>query len=599
MQADGTDVLLEDLASRTCWRLDESTRFVAKDVPRFDHAAYAGAAVALTGKGTATKLGEHTIRSVHHTPAGTLTLRFVMEQDRLRVIAEADGTHGVTSLALPGTFRPDDGGFLSVVPSCQGVLHTGKGPAFYKPLSAKGHHDGFTMSMFGQLGDRAALVVIAESDADAVLHWEKTSAGEVRLMWLQHPSMGTLSYDREVVILPSENSVTSVCKCYRHYVIEQGRFRSWEEKLFGAALVFLGYFQDHDCDYAASLRRLRQMGIDKEVVYPMWCRTTCDTKTVMNADSADTRTHAALAEQLGYLPGSFIYIVDGQEGSGDLMLQRDGQPYLAWQINEMKWHNLSADSAAAWAQRFLDHEHSGLQFVHFDVLASRQLAEDFHPAHRADARADREGRRRILEYAGSKGLDVSSEGFFDRLTPYYDLGNSKYPLALGGDEYCVVPMTMLVYHDSAFHTWWEVDNYNNPHHRSQGGRGFWERLPFGGGFARQQACMDALMGTPPDIFPIGRQYCFVPENHPQVYFYRFTLDDPSVQRAIASAKPVMAPNRRIGRRELVEHRLHRADGALQETVFADGTRVVVNFANVALEAPGVGLLAAESWKTFE
>ena len=192
---------------------------------------------------------------------------------------------------------------------------------------------------------------------------------------------------------------------------------------------------------------------------------------------------------------------------------------------------------------------------------------------------------------------ISSEGFYDRMTPHYDLCNSKYPFALGGDEYCVVPMTMLCYHDSAYHTWWEVDNYNNPHHRSQWGRGYKERYAFAGGLPRLQACMDALMGTPPDLYPFGRQYNYIPNNHPDFYFYRYTIDDPEVRTAIEYAKPVLKLNARIAKQELVEHHLHHPDGGVQETVFADGTRVIVNFSNVPLEAPGVGVLPAESWVT--
>jgi hypothetical protein len=238
-----------------------------------------------------------------------------------------------------------------------------------------------------------------------------------------------------------------------------------------------------------------------------------------------------------------------------------------------------------------------LDAVHFDVLTCANLREDYHPLHRRDARVDRDNRREMLQYAADKGLIVSSEAFWDRMTPYYDLGSTKFAHVLGGDEYCVVPMTMLVYHDSACHLWWEVDNYNNPEHRSQGERGYSPSLYWGGGAPRLQSAIDALLGAPPDIFPFGYQYNFVPHEQPKKYMYRFRLEDQSVQDAIACAKPVMALHARIGKLEMTEHILHTPDGAIQETVFADGTRVIANFANVALEAPGVGLLAPESWVT--
>jgi hypothetical protein len=37
---------------------------------------------------------------------------------------------------------------------------------------------------------------------------------------------------------------------------------------------------------------------------------------------------------------------------------------------------------------------------------------------------------------------------------------------------------------------------------------------------------------------------------------------------------------------------------IDTTALSHGTRVVVNFANVALEAPGAGLLPPERWRVF-
>jgi hypothetical protein len=620
MNADGSAVRLDDRMRNQTWELDEATRLVSNGVARHRTEEYRASSVGKPdspvvrlGAGQATKTASDAIACTYATPAGRLTLRWLLLPDRVTVTADVPAglPDGVRSLTLPGTFRPAGGGsFRSAVPNCQGILHTGKGPSFYRPLRGKGHGVGFTMGMFGQIASHGGLVTIAEEDADGVLHWEKTDAGDIRLMWQQHPSMGELGYARQTLLVPSDASVTSVCKTYRRHVREQGRFKSWDEKvaerpilegLFGAALVFIGYFGDKECDYAASLRGLKAAGIDRAVIYPLLCKTTFDPTPLMGEAMVDQRAFAPLARELGYLPGSFIYLVDGAMPEGkdafrDLRLDRDGKPIPAWRIRDAEWYELGAGKSMEWARDFLDHDHAGLDMVHFDVLASRRLMEDWHPGHRLDSRGDRENRGRILAYAGTQNRIVSSEGFFDRLTPWYDLGNSKYPHALGGDEYCVVPMTMLVYHDSAYHTWWEVHNYNNHHHFFQE-RELPNRFTFGGGWPRIQSCMDALMGTPPDIYPFGRQYNFVPENHPQVYCYRQTLDSPSVREAIRYARPVMALNRGIGKLEMIEHRLLHPDGAVQETVFADGTRVTVNFANVPMDVEGLGWLPVESWKS--
>ena len=620
MREDGTAVVLEDLKRRVCWHLDDSTRLVAAaDVVRFDHPAFAAESAAAQdrkvlalGPGTATRLDDKTIRSEHRTPCGTVQFQWILEPDCLRILADPAAPDAAPSLALPGTFRPADGrAFLAAIPMGQGVLHTGRGPAFHRPLAGHGHGFGCNMTMFGQIADGGGLLIIAEHEADAVLHWEKTNGGDVRLMWLQWASLGRLAYARETVVYATPPDVTSICKCYRRYEIEHGRFRTWEqkiaerpalEKLFGSAIVFIGYHQDDTLDYAASFRRLKALGIDRAYVYPVYLDSTLDI-TIMGVRPVDIRAQLPLIHELGYTAGSFIYITDGPRRAddptdADLVLDRKGTPLLAWQIKDLKWYAYSAEKRFAAARRLLDHEHAGLDGMHYDVLCCVAPREDYNPLHREDARTDVANRAAMLQYAGAANRIVSSEGFWGRMTSSYDLGSCKFAHMLGGDEYCVVPMTMLVYHDSAWHTWWEVDNYNNYEHRTQFGRGQTQRLPWGGGHARLQAAIDAIQGTPPDIFPFGLQYGFVPHGMPEVYTYRFRLEDALVQEAIAFAKPVMALNRRVGRLELTEHKLHRPDGAVQESVFADGTRVVANFANAALEAPGVGLLPPESWKAL-
>ena len=470
--------------------------------------------------------------------------------------------------------------------------------------------EGFSMAMFGQIAKRSGLLTITETDLDAVLYWEKTNSGEIRIMWRQVPSFGQLRYPRQVVLFPTDSSLTAICKSYRRYEIEKGRFRTWDEKiterpqlaqLFGSAIVFIGYVQDPELDYADSFRRLKAAGIDKAYVYPVYfvCTNISDSVSQNIYKPIDERQLHSLLHELGYMGGSFVYITDGPAGSSEdpwreLRLDQSGKPFIYWEMAGRKWFSFSLEKRLKLARYYLDKEHDGLDWIHYDTLTCRPFVEDYNPGHRADTQADQTNRKDMLLHAAKKGFLVSSEGFWGRMTPYYDLGSTKYPHALGSEEYCIVPMTMLVYHDSAYHIWWEIDNYNNPEHRSQYGRGFASRFAMGGGAPKVQSVMDALMGTPPDLFPFGMMGNFIPHAKER-YFYKYRLEDPSVQEAITYVKPVMELNARIGKLEMIEHHLHTPEGALQETVFADGTRVMANFANIALEAPGVGLLRAESW----
>ena len=88
----------------------------------------------------------------------------------------------------------------------------------------------------------------------------------------------------------------------------------------------------------------------------------------------------------------------------------------------------------------------------------------------------------------------------------------------------------------------------------------------------------------------------IPHAHPRTYLYRPSLDSAITRDSIEAAKPVMALHRRIGKLEMTGHRLVSENGAVQETVFADGTRVTANFSNVSLPGPSGAVLGPESWE---
>lgn len=622
MDVGGENVTLTDLTRQVVWRLDQRTRLASREVAWKDDAKYTptersrpDSPVHVLQRGRATRLDARTIEAEHPSAGGTVKLRWRMERDRLCVSALTNLPQPATSLMLPGAFVPaDEPTCRTAVPNGQGMLYSGRGPAYCRPLQSYSHAWGRSLDMVAPLASRGGLVCVAESALDATLWHEKDDTGPPRATWLEHASLGEGRYERQVVILPCDPDVTAACKTYRRYEIEQGRFKSWDEKLgdrphldrlFGAAMIFLGYFHDDELDYADSFRRLHAMGIDRAFVYPLLMNTTLDLTEAMGVRGTDVRQLCPLIEELGWLGGSFIYVVDGPLHDPDNpgrehLIGTDGKPKLSWQVRDLKWYKYSAAKRLDVARRMIEQDHRALRGLHYDVLTTHTM-EEWNPAAPMDARACAENTRQMLELATDAGLVVSSEGFWGRMTPHYDLCNTKFIEAVGGDSFCVVPMSMLVYHDSAYQTWWEVDNYNNPEHRSQGNRGYRRPHPEYGGRAPLQAAWDALMGTPPDIFPFGLQYNFVPHSHPEFYTYRYRLEDAAVQQAIAAAKPVMQLNRRIGKLEMIEHRLHHESGALQETVFADGTRVLANFANVALPLPGQaggGELPAESWRAI-
>jgi hypothetical protein len=121
------------------------------------------------------------------------------------------------------------------------------------------------------------------------------------------------------------------------------------------------------------------------------------------------------------------------------------------------------------------------------------------------------------------------------------------------------------------------------------------------------AALDALMGCPPDVFPSGAQYGWTGRGT-ETFLYRYRFDDPEVQIALREALPVARLHRKIGQQEMVHFRILSEDGYVQESAFADGTRVIANFGrdvvggkrgigHVVLE--GVDSLLPESWMIAE
>ena len=66
--------------------------------------------------------------------------------------------------------------------------------------------------------------------------------------------------------------------------------------------------------------------------------------------------------------------------------------------------------------------------------------------------------------------------------------------------------------------------------------------------------------------------------------------------ALALALPVAQLHGRIGKLAWSRTRRSRADGSVQATTFADGTRVVANYSTEPREVPGVGVVEPQGWK---
>jgi len=618
VSADGAEITLANRATGTRWALDPETRLAdgsgTDRVPfgpnrkRFgENQVNEKAAPAVGFKtGSVEPLGDRALVVTRQGPAGRLALRYELCAEGLRVTA-IPGRSTVTSCTLPGAFRPEGVAALPVaLAKNQGVWHRGTGAPFSLNMVRNGH-GGWSMPFFATVGAREALLAVIEDEHDARVWFEKTADGRVNLAAVMDPSLGRLGYDRSVLLRFVAPEVTSICKDYRRLVRDRGEFVSWEEKiaarpavekLFGALMCFIGYCQDPELDYAAGFRALRKLGFDRAYVYPLAIGNLVEGFLMGGRPPIDIRRHLGLLDELGYLAAGWMWTEDVPEQPENLLLDAAGKSVFGWQIEQVKWFRACPVRQVALSNRIQDGRMQGFTAQHFDVTASRAGLECFHPDHPLDRRSDAAWRLEVMGTAARRGCVISSEGLWGYAAGRgaYDVGSVKIPVPVHPDWF-TVPMTSLVYHDSLIHDWWEPDNYNNPHHRDQGDR---DKIHFplaGGGWQELQAAQDALMGAPPNVMPFGAQYAFVAgEMFKGTELYRYNLEMPEVRRALELALPVARLHRRIGKLQCVSHQTLAADGSVQATAFADGTRVAANFSAERRELPGLGAIEPRSWK---
>ena len=281
-----------------------------------------------------------------------------------------------------------------------------------------------------------------------------------------------------------------------------------------------------------------------------------------------------------------------------------------WSIDDQQWYQVCYSFLAENQKGPLEREIADMTWDHFDVLACVPGMECYatdHPNHLGHPMTRSESKewvRKVFLLDQQYDRMVSSENFNDSFSMEYDIGSVKAWPQFGNWPFWPVPLTMLVYHDSLIHSWWELHSYNN----GWRGRTSAPRLfEYGGGRPNLMAATDALMGCPPDVFPFGAQYGYVGKGK-ETFLYKYRFEEPEVQLALRQALPVARLHRRIGKLEMVHFKILSEDGYVQETAFSDGTRVVANFSrDFAGSVPGVDhnvvkgvdCLAPESWQRVE
>ena len=615
-QVDGQDFTLADLKRGTRWQLDPQTLIYREASQEFkpdeDHKTLIPDSARLEP--------EAKLILTYQAGSSSLEMQYCLRDTYVEVKCPPPKGE-IDTYSLPGSFLPENEAVKLLLPIMQGMLWDGRGPAF-NMTRAEGSHLGFSMAFIGYLGERGGLLATAETRDDCLWWFGKDDHQRIWASNLQIASLGAIRYERALRLYPTDADITAVAKQYRKKVIEQGRFKSWDEKiaqrpaierLFGALMCFIGYCQD-DVDYLDGCRKLKAYGFERALIYPGRFNMTCPDIRMggVPAINLDRETVEAV-KKLGYDIAPWSWLNEALQASPKSVRQLyrcspNGQIIPHWKIDDQQWYLMCYSYLKEYQQRALRNAIPEMTWDHFDVLACVPPMECYaldHPRHfgRPASRSDdRDWVRDVFRVDRQAGLIVSSENFNDAYSQEYDLGSVKALPQYGPWPFWPVPLTMLVYHDSLIHSWWEIHNYNNPWH---GRTSMLQNLfAYGGGRPRLMSAMDALMGCPPDVFPFGAQYGYSGRGS-DTFLYRYRFEDPEVQIALRAALPVAHLHQRIGRQEMVHFKILSDDGYVQESAFADGTHVVANFSlDFVGEIPGIdhkvvkeaGTLGPEGWR---
>ncbi|MCL1858567.1 MAG: hypothetical protein FWF92_04975 [Oscillospiraceae bacterium] len=525
-----------------------------------------------------------------------------------------DGDENIKSVTMPSAFSPSGNTKKYLFPIMQGMLWDTADKNFTSPFESyrgeAGHH-GFSMPMFAVLGDNGGLLYISETQDDC--HWviSRKSDGTTRCDNIQTDSIGTMRYDRIGRIYFTDPSITKAAKCYKARIIEKGRFITFKEKiekypsvrnLFGALMCYIGYCQD-DIDYVENFKKLKAYGFERALVYPVRFNTyTQDFKMGGVAPVNLSDSDIASIKELGYdvAPWSWINeaIDDGSEYINNIYRSnRDGDKNLTWQIDDFKYYNICTAFLEDFYLSQKKTRTKDMTWDHFDVVTcatNNECHAKNHAAHinRVMTKTeDREYIRKLLLCARENTGAVSSESFNDAYSREYDIGSVKAWAQYDSFMFKPIPLTMLVYHDSMIHSWWEVHNYNSKYF----GANMFPFYQYGGGRCELMAAMDALYGLPPDVFPFGAQYCWT-GNGKETMLYRFRFDDPETQHALKIALPVAKNHAKVGMLEMTDFEFLTDNYNLQRTVFDDGTVIYANFGLNTINHSDCGVLLPQSWK---
>lgn len=505
------------------------------------------------------------------------TLRLDADKPELIVALLADGPLP-RALAFPHPFVTEKGTYL-VVPLNEGISYP-VDDASISPmrLIAYGGH-GICMAFWGATDGRAGHMAILETPDDAAIRMRRSSdLLNIGAEW--ESQKGRFGYERRLrYVFFDKGDHVAMCKRYRAHAAQAGLLKTLQQKraeipdvdrLIGAVNVWCW-----ERDALGIVKELKAAGIDRI----LWSnRAAPATIKAMNELGVLTSRYDIYQDVMN--PENFKLLRGvhsdwpTEAWPKDLMIDSKGQWMRGWKVTAKDGQMIPCgvlcdQPAPAYADRRIPEELKThpyrCRFI--DTTTASPWRECYDPNHPQTRTQSRQAKMELLRRVSEKHkLVTGCETGHDAAVPY--LHYFEGMLSLGpyrvpdsgrnmqkiwdevpeniakfqvGEKYRL-PLWELVYHDCVVAQWYWGD-YNN-------------KLP---AVWDKRDLFNALYGTP------------------AMFMFNRDLWQKNKERFVKSYHATSAIARATGYSEMIDHRFLSADRSVQETAFANGVRVVVNF----------------------
>ena len=529
-----------------------------------------------------------------------LTIRCAKDAPELSLKLDSRGVMS-QAVSYPAGWRSPEGGLL-IMPVNEGISYPVDDRSLpemhYILYGGHGLCMGWYGVCLGTRGDGAGVMTVVEDTDDASVRVvRRDDRLHCRPYW--EPQKGEFGYPRRMrFVFFDRGGYVAMAKRYREHAREIGLLKTLAEKrrenpnvdmLVGAVNVWCW-----DRDAVEIAKQMLAEGIDRI----LWSnRGTPEVLEQLNRMNVLTSRYDIYQDVMN--PAEFPRLRHIHQDwtteawPDDLMIDRNGDWIRGWAVRDRdgNWLNcgVTCDARAVeYAQKRIPAELKThpyrCRFI--DTTTASPWRECYHPKHPVTRTESRQWKMRLLEYVSKDcGLVCGSETGHEAAVPYVhyfegmlslgpyrvpDAGRNMQQILDEAPERVAVfqtghhyrlPLWELVYHDCVIAQWYWGD-YNN-------------KIP---SLWRRRDLFNALYGTPP------------------MFFFSKGFWRENRQRFAESYRTAAPVARRTGYSEMLSHAWLTDDRAVQQTRFADGTVVTVNFGDRPHALPDGSTLAPLSLK---